>query len=170
MASGSATPISYIRFGHMTRVAYNIFEQEQADSLPRSRDMATQKRQRDDGDDSKTHAQLLSHKKRREYSESDAQLAKIYNDLADEIEGTRLKAASALIKHLSSDGSRNDDAINTALTRLVKGVNSGRKAARRTAHALVRNGSGSADPAGRTAAFRSDARSRIRSSRRPPPR
>ncbi|KAK5138022.1 hypothetical protein LTR08_005819 [Meristemomyces frigidus] len=71
-----------------------------------------------------------SRKRRVDYSEADAQQAKTYNDLADEIPAVRLKAAGTLLKRLSANSSSQVTSIREALTRLVKGLCSGRKAAR----------------------------------------
>ncbi|KAK5124390.1 hypothetical protein LTR85_001607 [Meristemomyces frigidus] len=71
-----------------------------------------------------------SRKRRVEYSEADAQLAKTYNDLADEVPAVRLKAAGTLLKRLSARSPSQVGSIDEALIRLVKGLCSGRKAAR----------------------------------------
>ena len=71
-----------------------------------------------------------SRKKRVKYSDEDAQLATIYDDLADEVQEVRIKAAGDLVKNLStwtSDFAARQDA---AEKRLIKGLCSGRKAAR----------------------------------------
>ena len=64
------------------------------------------------------------------YSEADEQLAKTYNDLADDVPAVRLKAAGTLLKLLSVSSSSQISLIEQAVTRLVKGLCSGRKAAR----------------------------------------
>lgn len=71
-----------------------------------------------------------SRKRRVGYSDEDAQLAKTYNDLADEVPAVRLKAAGNLLKGLSVKSPRQVGSIDEALTRLVRGLCSGRKAAR----------------------------------------
>jgi len=71
-----------------------------------------------------------SRKRRVEYSEADAQLAKIYNDLADDVHTVRIKAAGDLVKNLSTKSDQRLDRIDVAITRLIKGLCSGRKAAR----------------------------------------
>ncbi|KAK4548848.1 hypothetical protein LTR36_008621 [Oleoguttula mirabilis] len=71
-----------------------------------------------------------SRKRRVDYSEADAQLAKTYNDLADEVPAVRLKAAGTLLKRLSAKSPSQVTFVDEALTRLVKGLCSGRKAAR----------------------------------------
>lgn len=71
-----------------------------------------------------------SRKKRVKYNDQDAELATIYNDLADEVQEVRIKAAGHLIKNLSTDSPDRDERLNTAETRLIKGLCSGRKAAR----------------------------------------
>ncbi|WPH00533.1 Hypothetical protein R9X50_00336200 [Acrodontium crateriforme] len=77
------------------------------------------------GDD--VHA---SRKRRVQYSEADAQLATIYNELADEAQAVRLKAAGSLLKILSKKSPSQTQQVDGALTRLIKGLCSGRKAAR----------------------------------------
>lgn len=69
-------------------------------------------------------------KRRVEYSKADASLAKIYNDLADDVQSVRLKAAGALVKDLSAKLSDRPQRIKDSLGRLVRGLCSGRKAAR----------------------------------------
>lgn len=71
-----------------------------------------------------------SRKRRVEYSEADAQLAKIYNDLADDVQTVRINAAGDLIKNLSIKSDQRLNRIDVAITRLIKGLCSGRKAAR----------------------------------------
>ncbi|KAL1311536.1 hypothetical protein AAFC00_001656 [Neodothiora populina] len=68
-----------------------------------------------------------SRKRRLEYSETDAKLASLFNDLADDVKSTRIKAAAELIRTLTDA-----DAVklDKALTRLIKGLCSSRKAAR----------------------------------------
>jgi len=66
-------------------------------------------------------------KRRLEYSEADKQLAQLYNDLSDEVKSTRIKAAAGLVRTLkNAEPTRLDEAI----TRLVKGLCSSRKASR----------------------------------------
>ena len=71
-----------------------------------------------------------SRKRRVQYSEADAQLAAIYNDLADDVQAVRLKAAGTLLKNLSAKSPNQAQRVDGALTRLIKGLCSGRKAAR----------------------------------------
>ena len=71
-----------------------------------------------------------SRKRRVGYSDADAQQAKTYNDLADDIQAVRLKAARTLLERLSVNSPNQVPSIREALTRLVKGLCSGRKAAR----------------------------------------
>ena len=71
-----------------------------------------------------------SRKKRVKYSDEDAQLAKIYDDLADEVQDVRIKAAGELIKNLSTLSSDHTARQDSAEKRLIKGLCSGRKAAR----------------------------------------
>lgn len=84
-----------------------------------------------DGDASlPDHGVHPARKRRVEYTDEDAQLAKIYNDLADELQSVRLQAASELVKSLSAKSDRQLQRLDLALTRLIKGLCSGRKAAR----------------------------------------
>jgi len=66
-------------------------------------------------------------KRRLGYTNEDARLAQLYSDLSDEVKATRLKAAAELVRSLrDADPSR----IEQALTRLIKGLCSSRKASR----------------------------------------
>ncbi|GAB7351533.1 hypothetical protein MBLNU459_g2171t1 [Dothideomycetes sp. NU459] len=68
-----------------------------------------------------------SRKRRIEYTEADAKLASLYNELSEDVKALRLKAAAELIRTLSeSDGAQ----IDRALTRLIRGLCSNRKSAR----------------------------------------
>ena len=71
-----------------------------------------------------------SRKKRVKYSDEDAELAKIYSDLADEVQDVRIKAAGELIKNLSTELLDKTERQQAAQTRLIKGLCSSRKAAR----------------------------------------
>ncbi|KAK3708993.1 DNA-directed DNA polymerase [Vermiconidia calcicola] len=71
-----------------------------------------------------------SRKKRFKYTPEDAQLAKLYNDLADNVQTVRIKAAGDLLKNLSAKSPDQPQRLETAETRLIKGLCSGRKAAR----------------------------------------
>ena len=64
------------------------------------------------------------------YTEADAELASIYEDLADDVPITRIQAASRLLKRVLSEPSDRQNRLETAIARLVKGLCSGRKAAR----------------------------------------
>lgn len=68
-----------------------------------------------------------SRKRRIEYSDTDAQLAPLYQDLSDEVKSVRLTAAAQIVRTL-----RDTDAsvLDRALTRLIRGLCSSRKAAR----------------------------------------
>lgn len=66
-------------------------------------------------------------KRRLEYSEADKQLAQLYNDLSDEVKSTRIKAAAGLVRALKDAESTR---LEEAITRLVKGLCSSRKASR----------------------------------------
>ncbi|KAF2487414.1 DNA polymerase phi-domain-containing protein [Neohortaea acidophila] len=71
-----------------------------------------------------------SRQKRVKYSEQDVQLAQIYNDLADEVQSVRIQAAGELLRALSAEASDQRQRLDTAETRLIRGLCSGRKAAR----------------------------------------
>lgn len=66
-------------------------------------------------------------KRRHEYTESDAKLASLYNDLSDDVKSVRIRAAAELIRTLSDADAQ---ALDKALTRLIRGLCSSRKAAR----------------------------------------
>ena len=67
---------------------------------------------------------------KRQYTESDQKLAKLYDQLADEVADVRLKAAKSLFEELSPNGQLNPEASEKALKRLIRGLCSSRKAAR----------------------------------------
>jgi DNA polymerase phi len=69
-------------------------------------------------------------KPRIEDGKAEVQLSKIYNDLADEEATVRLQAAGELLNSLSTSTSDQISRVNAAITRLIKGVCSDRKAAR----------------------------------------
>ncbi|KAL8829756.1 MAG: hypothetical protein Q9191_001825 [Dirinaria sp. TL-2023a] len=73
----------------------------------------------------------MSRKRRRDQTTIDGQLVEIYEDLAHEDENVRLKAAQNLLLKLASeqDPPRTQHTTNV-LTRLIRGLCSGRKAAR----------------------------------------
>jgi DNA polymerase phi len=77
-----------------------------------------------------TEAIHPSRKRRLDYTQADAQLAKIYNDLADDVQAVRLKAAGEVIRNLSAKSDHQIERIEKAIARLIKGLCSGRKAAR----------------------------------------
>lgn len=68
-----------------------------------------------------------SRKRRIEYTETDAKLASFFSNLSDDVKAVRLKAAADLIRTLSDS---TPEQLDKALTRLVKGLCSSRKAAR----------------------------------------
>lgn len=68
-----------------------------------------------------------SRKRRVEYTESDAKIASYYNDLSDDVKTIRLKAAAELIRSLTDT---EPEKLDKALTRLIRGLCSSRKAAR----------------------------------------
>lgn len=72
-----------------------------------------------------------AHKKSRHYSEQDRKLASIYDGLADESNDVRIKAAKELLLELQPQRiSEKDNLVEIALKRLIRGLCSGRKAAR----------------------------------------
>ena len=72
----------------------------------------------------------MSKKRHRERTAIDTQLVEIYEDLANEDESIRLKAAHTLLTKFGV-GHRNDsEQLNGILRRLFRGLCSGRKAAR----------------------------------------
>ena len=72
----------------------------------------------------------MSRKRQREAPNIDVQLVETYEDLANENEEIRLKAAHALVSKLSPENAPTGEQVERALTRLVRGLSSGRKAAR----------------------------------------
>ncbi|MCJ1281727.1 DNA-directed DNA polymerase [Xylographa opegraphella] len=72
----------------------------------------------------------MSLKRRREPISVDAQIVEIYEDLANENEEIRLKAAHALLTKVSSEKSPSLEALQKILKRLLRGLSSSRKAAR----------------------------------------
>lgn len=72
----------------------------------------------------------MSVKRRREPSTIDTQLVEIYEDLANESEEIRIKAASALLSKFSGDNDSTQEELLRVVQRLIRGLCSGRKAAR----------------------------------------
>ena len=72
----------------------------------------------------------MSKKRRRDPGTVDTQLVEIYEDLANESGEIRLRAAQSLLQKLSVDNSPSKEKVTDVLTRLVRGLCSGRKAAR----------------------------------------
>jgi DNA polymerase phi len=73
----------------------------------------------------------MSKKRKRDASEIDVDVVKIYDKLADEDESTRLAAARQLIaKVFQPDSTSTDEQITTIVKRLFRGLCSSRKAAR----------------------------------------
>ncbi|RAK82890.1 DNA polymerase V [Aspergillus costaricaensis CBS 115574] len=71
-----------------------------------------------------------SKKRRREPVNVDTKLVEIYEDLANEKDEIRLKAAQALVSQFTSDKNPADEQIKKTLQRLFRGLCSSRKAAR----------------------------------------
>ncbi|CAF9926083.1 MAG: DNA-directed DNA polymerase [Alectoria fallacina] len=72
----------------------------------------------------------MSKKRRREQPAIDVQLVEIYEDLANVDEYIRLKAAQALLTNFVADGKSTGEQLNEIVRRLLRGLCSGRKAAR----------------------------------------
>ncbi|KAL8873595.1 MAG: hypothetical protein Q9174_000961 [Haloplaca sp. 1 TL-2023] len=72
----------------------------------------------------------MTKKRPRESSSIDTRLVEIYDDLAHEDEEIRLKAAHAFLIRFSVNGSQSSQQISEAVRRLIRGLCSGRKAAR----------------------------------------
>lgn len=72
----------------------------------------------------------MSRKRQRLAPNIDVQLVETYEDLANENEEIRLKAAHALVSKLSPENAPTNEQVERALTRLIRGLSSGRKAAR----------------------------------------
>ncbi|KAF2173405.1 hypothetical protein M409DRAFT_15689 [Zasmidium cellare ATCC 36951] len=71
-----------------------------------------------------------SRKRRVENGQSQAELAKIIDNLRDEVPQVRIEATKALIKTLSAKSDDRSQNLDYSLNRLIKGVCSGAKAAR----------------------------------------
>lgn len=71
-----------------------------------------------------------SKKRRREPFNVDVKQVEIYDDLANEKDEIRLKAAQALVSQFTPDKNPTQDQIQKALQRLFRGLCSSRKAAR----------------------------------------
>ncbi|KAL2369832.1 hypothetical protein RJ035_007273 [Blastomyces gilchristii] len=71
-----------------------------------------------------------SRKRRREPVNVDVKLVEIYEDLANENDEIRLKAAQRLVSRFTPDQKPTDEQIEKTLQRLFRGLCSGRKAAR----------------------------------------
>lgn len=72
----------------------------------------------------------MSKKRRRDQPAVDTQLVEIYEDLANVDENIRLKAAHALLTNFVREGKASGEQLHEILRRLLRGLCSGRKAAR----------------------------------------
>ena len=72
----------------------------------------------------------MSKKRPRKPSSIDTRLVEIYDDLAHEDEEIRLKAAHAFLTRFSVNGGQSSQQVSEAVRRLIRGLCSGRKAAR----------------------------------------
>ncbi|KAK5712586.1 DNA-directed DNA polymerase [Elasticomyces elasticus] len=86
------------------------------------------KRSRPDGDS--TEGIHPSRKRRLDNGEANVKLTQAYNDLSDEIPSVRLRGAGDLCKYLVAESTDQAHRIDVAVDRLIKGLCSGRKAAR----------------------------------------
>ena len=73
---------------------------------------------------------IMSKKRRRDVANADTQAIEIYEDLANENEEIRLKAAKALLDKVSPERSPSGDEVQQIIKRLFRGLCSSRKAAR----------------------------------------
>ena len=69
-------------------------------------------------------------KRRRETANVDTQLVEIYEDLANENDDIRLKAAAALVSRFSAANEPAEEQVEKVIKRLFRGLCSSRKAAR----------------------------------------
>ena len=69
-------------------------------------------------------------KKARYYTDEDAKFAKIFDNLSNEVGEQRIKASIELVKKLFDSNHPQKDRIDETLKRLIRGLCSGRKAAR----------------------------------------
>lgn len=76
------------------------------------------------------HNHAASKKRRREAFNVDVKLVEIYEDLANEKDEIRLKAAQEFVSRFLPENNPPDEQIQKALQRLFRGLCSGRKAAR----------------------------------------
>lgn len=72
----------------------------------------------------------MSRKRQREAPNIEVQLVETYEDLAHENEDIRLKAAHTLVSKLSPENAPTGEQVERTLNRLIRGLSSGRKAAR----------------------------------------
>ena len=72
----------------------------------------------------------MSKKRRREKVAVDTQLVEVYEDLANVDENVRLKAAQTLLTNFVAEGKATGEQLNEIVRRLLRGLCSGRKAAR----------------------------------------
>lgn len=92
--------------------------------------MAKKKRQHDAEPDNGDPDALNLTQKRLKRSDEHDYLAKIYNQLADEVQTVRIKAAGDLIRHVTAEPQEQNDRLDRVEQRLIRGLCSGRKAAR----------------------------------------
>jgi len=73
---------------------------------------------------------LVERKKQRIFTEQDGKLANLYEELADEDSDVRLEAAKQLVSELLPSEPLDRESLERAIKRLIRGLCSGRKAAR----------------------------------------
>jgi DNA polymerase phi len=73
---------------------------------------------------------LVERKKIRTFTDQDGKLANLYENLADEASDVRLNAAKDLVAELLSESVLDHKHLEKAIKRLIRGLCSGRKAAR----------------------------------------
>jgi hypothetical protein len=87
--------------------------------------MSQKRRRQEESDGSNRQS-----KNKRQFTDQDRQRASVYEQLADEKHGTRIQAAKKLVDEFAPSKNPNIEKLKDIFTRLVKGLCSGRKAAR----------------------------------------
>jgi DNA polymerase phi len=67
---------------------------------------------------------------KRQYTDTDKKLARLYEELADNSSNVRIQAAKELLQELSQNGQLKQEASDKALKRLLRGLCSSRESAR----------------------------------------
>ncbi|KAF2808043.1 uncharacterized protein BDZ99DRAFT_536019 [Mytilinidion resinicola] len=92
--------------------------------------MSRKRRQSDIKDEATPPADSGPQKRRRQYTEEDAKLAQLFENLASETEDVRMNAAKEIVKRFSPKSSPTPETVDRAVIRLIRGLCSNRKAAR----------------------------------------